>query len=93
MNKNKLSILLATACIFISMSSYSQNDTAKFGIKFNGFVNSQLMYDTRQTLGGRETMLVLYPENKKLDKYGKDVNASPSFNQLATLSRISSVIL
>ncbi|MFZ4740428.1 MAG: hypothetical protein ACOYLE_04635 [Bacteroidales bacterium] len=89
MNKNKLSILLVIASIFSSLSSFSQKDTAKFGIKFNGFVNSQLMYDSRQTVGGRETMLVLYPENKRLDKNGKDVNASPSFNQLAMITRLT----
>ena len=89
MKKNRLSFLLVVAGIFITLPSFSQKDTAKFGIKFNGFVNSQLMYDTRQTVGGRETMLVLYPENKKPDKNGKDANASPSFNQLAMITRLT----
>jgi hypothetical protein len=89
MNKNKLTFLLVIASIFSIMPSFAQKDSAKFGVKLNGFVNSQLMFDTRQTVGGRETMLLLYPENKKADKNGKDINASPSFNQLAMISRLT----
>lgn len=89
MNKNKYSILLISISIFFVLPAFAQKDSAKFGIKINGFVNSQLMYDTRQIVGGRETMLVLYPENKKTDYNGKDINANPSFNQLAMISRLS----
>jgi len=89
MNKINLSILLAIAGLLTVLSSFAQKDSAKFGVKLNGFVNSQLMFDTRQIVGGRETMLLLYPENKKADKNGKDINASPSFNQLAMISRLT----
>ncbi len=89
MIKNRFRLLLAIAGIFITLSSFAQKDSTKFGVKFNGFVNSQLMFDTRQTEGGRETMLLLYPLNKKTDKNGKDINASPSFNQLAMISRLT----
>jgi hypothetical protein len=89
MGKNKLTFLLVIASIFSIMPLFAQKDSAKFGVKLNGFVNSQLMFDTRQTVGGRETMLMLYPENIKKDKSGRDVNASPSFNQLAMISRLT----
>ncbi|MCX6230456.1 MAG: hypothetical protein NTZ33_02825 [Bacteroidetes bacterium] len=89
MKHNKLTLLILIAGLFISLPSFSQKDTAKFGIRFNGFVNSQIMYDTRQTVGGRETMLLLYPENKKADKNGNDINATPSFNQLAMITRLT----
>lgn len=89
MNKIKLFLMLTLVSMLTALSSFAQKDSAKFGIKFSGFVNSQLMYDTRQTVGGRETMLVLYPENQRLDKNGKDVNASPSFNQLAMITRLT----
>jgi hypothetical protein len=92
MKQYKITYLLLTAAFFISLSSFSQKDTAKFGIKFNGFVNSQIMYDTRQTVGGRETMLLLYPENKKADKNGNDINATPSFNQLSMITRLTANI-
>jgi hypothetical protein len=75
--------------LIISFNSFSQKDTAKFGINFSGFVNSQLIYDTRQTVGGRETMLLLYPENVLKDRNGKDINSNPSFNQLAMITRLT----
>jgi len=84
-------IFIVCNCLFF-ISAKSQNDTAKFGIKFNGFVNSQIMFDSRQTVGGRETMLVLYPDNIKTDRKGKDINATPSLNQLAMISRLSGKI-
>ncbi len=92
MIKHKITLLLVLAGIVIAMPSIAQKDSAKFGVKLNGFVNSQLMFDTRQTVGGRETMLVLYPANKKADQDGKDINASPSFNQLAMISRLTANI-
>ncbi|MFZ4414711.1 MAG: hypothetical protein ACOYOV_16625, partial [Bacteroidales bacterium] len=73
MIKNRFRLLLAIAGIFITLPSFAQKDSTKFGVKFNGFVNSQLMFDTRHTEGGRETMLLLYPLNKKTDKNGKDI--------------------
>lgn len=76
--------------ILFSFNTFSQSDTiAKFGLKLSGFVNSQLFYDTRQTVGGRESMLLLYPENVLLDKNGKDINSNPSFNQLAMITRLT----
>ncbi len=89
MKKNRRTFLLVIASIFITLPSFSQKDSTKFGVRFNGFVNSQLMFDTRQTVGGRETMLVLYPDIKKVDKNGKDINAIPSFNQLAMITRLT----
>ncbi len=89
MTKNKLSLILSMLSIIFVLPVFGQKDSAKFGIRFNGFVNSQLMYDSRQIVGGRETMLVLYPENQKLDKNGKDINANPSLNQLAMITRLT----
>lgn len=89
MIKNRFSLILTVLSIITLLPAYGQKDSAKFGIRFNGFVNSQLMYDSRQIVGGRETMLVLYPENQKLDKNGNDINSSPSFNQLAMITRLT----
>jgi len=75
--------------ILISFNSISQNDTSKIGFKLSGFINSQLFYDTRQIVGGRESMLLLYPDNRSLDKNGKDINSNPSFNQLAMTTRLT----
>lgn len=61
----------------------------KFSIKFSGFVKAEAMFDSRQVVNFREQMLLMYPDKKKLDKDGNDVNAHPSLNQLAMASRIT----
>ncbi len=64
----------------------------KWGIKFGGFVNTQIYWDTRQSENSRETMLLFYPKNEELDAEGNDINAAPSMNQLAIISRLSGAI-
>ncbi len=67
-------------------------EESKWGIKFSGFINSQIFWDTRQSESSRETMLLFYPKNESLDANGKDINAVPSMNQLAIISRLSGAI-
>lgn len=61
-------------------------------IKVSGFVNSQLFYDTRQTLNSRETQMMYYPLGLKKGTDGSDLNAHPNFNQLAMTSRLRATI-
>ena len=92
MNKSKLLFLLIIAGLFNSFCAIAQKDTTKVGIKFSGFVNSEIFYDTRQTVGGRETLLMLYPAAKDLDANGADLNAKGNFNQLSMMSRLTATI-
>ena len=84
--------LLIIAGLFNSFCAIAQKDTTKVGIKFSGFVNSEIFYDTRQTVGGRETLLMLYPAAKDLDANGADLNAKGNFNQLSMMSRLTATI-
>ncbi|MBE9481668.1 MAG: hypothetical protein IMY69_08235, partial [Bacteroidetes bacterium] len=63
-------------------------DNKNFGIKFSGFVKSDIFWDSRQTVDVREGHFCLYPQNEKLDINGKDVNAKSKFNILSIQTRL-----
>ncbi len=80
---NRFLILLF---ILVSLSGIAQDN--KWGIKFSGFVNSQLFYDSRQMIDAREGMVSLFPQKPDYDANGSDINAKPSLNQLSMTSRL-----
>ncbi len=63
-----------------------------FGITFSGFVKTDIYFDSRQTIGLRESQFLLYPDNEKLDADGKDVNAKANFNMLSIQTRLAGTI-
>lgn len=69
-----------------------ENEEAKFGIKFSGFVKNDFFIDSRQTICAREGHFLLWPAPQRLDEYGNDINAQPTFNMLAIQSRLSGKI-
>jgi hypothetical protein len=71
----------------LSLSSYAQTDKS-FGISFSGFVKTDFIYDTRQTVSLREGHFLLYPQGENLDINGKDINAKSSFNILSIQTRL-----
>ncbi len=64
----------------------------KFGIKFHGFVKSDIFFDSRQTWDAREGHFLLYPKNESLDINGDDINATSKFNILSIQTRLKGVI-
>ena len=63
-----------------------------FGIKFSGFVKTDLIYDSRQTVAVREGHFLLYPAAKAPDSQGNDINARPNMNILAIQTRLKGTI-
>ncbi len=66
-----------------------------WGIKFSGFVKTDIFYDTRQpstSCAIREGHFFLYPENVLYDAEGNDINANPSFHILNIQSRLKGTI-
>jgi hypothetical protein len=62
-----------------------------WGIKFSGFVKTDIFYDTRQSgasTGLREGHFYLYPDNAVYDIASHDINANPSFHILNIQSRL-----
>jgi hypothetical protein len=79
--------------LFVLAGAQEKNDDKKdWGINFSGFVNAQIIYDTRQMADAREGMVSLFPKAPEYDSDGKDINARPSFNQLAMTSRLKASI-
>ena len=70
-------------------------DTGKssaWGIRFNGFVNAQAFWDSRQIVESRVGMVSLFPKDASLDPDGKDINARAGFNQAAMTTRLRGTI-
>ncbi|MCD4746018.1 MAG: hypothetical protein K8R58_06945, partial [Bacteroidales bacterium] len=63
-------------------------EAKKFGIKFSGFVKTDIFFDTRQTVDIREGHFSLYPKGEYFDINGDDINAKPSFNFLSIQTRL-----
>lgn len=77
---------------FSYLPSQDKKDVANFGINFNGFVKTDIFWDSRQNFSLREGHFLLYPEPTSLDKQGKDVNARANFNILSIQTRLTGTI-
>ncbi len=87
MNKKLLLIILVAGSIQIIAQEVSN-----FGVKFSGFVSSEVIFDSRQQVTAREGDVLLYPTKEKLDINGDDINDKMSFNFLSIHSRINAGI-
>jgi len=73
--------------VFLPVIIFAQDQPA-FGIKFGGFVKTDIIWDTRQTVDIREGHFLLYPKPEVLDPNGEDINAKASFNFLSIQTRL-----
>jgi len=85
--KRIFGLILFLAMIFIQTKA--QDTNSGFGIKFNGFVKTDMFYDSRQTVSAREGHFLLYPTPEVFDKNGEDINAKGSLNILSIQSRLT----
>jgi hypothetical protein len=74
-------------CISIAGTSFAQQQPS-FGIDFSGFVKTDIIHDSRQTVSIREGHFLLYPAPENLDVNGKDINAVSNFNILSIQTRL-----
>lgn len=87
----KKGLLLLVFSAIIAASTIAQ-DNPKFGIKFSGFVKTDIFWDSRQTVAAREGHFLLYPTNERLDADGNDINAKANFNMLSIQTRLRGTI-
>jgi len=87
----KQKIILALLFAFCMTKANSQEIESNWGIKFSGFVKTDIFYDTRQTSssnGIREGHFFLYPDNVLYDNEDNDLNANSSFHMLSIQTRL-----
>jgi len=94
MKRKKLAILLLNLTLLgwllsgpASLKAQSQDD--KITLNFSGFVKTDVLYDTRQTVSIREGHFLLYPKDQLLDPDGRDLNAKDTFHILAIQTRLA----
>jgi hypothetical protein len=63
-----------------------------FGIKVKGYVKTDVMFDSRQTVAAREGHFLLYPAGEDPDLNGDDANARANLNMLAIQTRLTGTI-
>ena len=87
MRQTKISFIL---CFFLVASTAAAQTESKpvFGITFSGFVKTDMLYDSRQTVSVREGHFLLFPKGELRDKEGRDLNAVSSFHMLSVQTRL-----
>jgi hypothetical protein len=81
-------IIAFLLAVLLSPQVAAQNEQKSFGISFSGFVKTDVMYDSRQTVNLREGHFMLYPAAERLGADGEDLNAAPSLNMLSIQTRL-----
>jgi len=81
-------VLIGLAAAMVNAETVSSD----FGIRFSGFVKTDLMFDSRQTVTAREGHFLLYPAAESPDVDGDDINATPNLNILAIQTRLKGSI-
>lgn len=87
-----LTAVLAAAALLLSTSTATGDEPPVFGITFSGFVKTDYILDSRQTVNVREGHFLLYPAPELKDRNGEDVNAQANFNILSIQSRLAGKI-
>lgn len=78
---------------FLSVSiSFAQQEKQSFGISFSGYVKSEVLFDSRQTVSLREGHFLLFPAQEQLDNVGNDINAKGNLNIMAIQTRLTGKI-
>lgn len=90
MNFSFRRLILTSILVNVSLFAVALTvgDSTKVTFKLNGFVNSQIFYDTRQIVESREHMLSFYPKPASFDADGNDLYAVGNLNQLSMTSRL-----
>ncbi len=78
--------------ILLNSFALAQQEKPDFGISLSGFVKTDIIFDSRQTVSLREGHFFLYPANELLDKNNVDINAKANFNILSIQTRLAGKI-
>lgn len=85
----KKALLFVIAIVWLVYSGFTQTINSTFGIKFSGFVRSDIFMDTHENVVLREGVYNIYPEAPSYDYAGKDINEKLSFSFVSVVTRIT----
>ncbi|MDI6845590.1 MAG: hypothetical protein QME28_05565 [Candidatus Saccharicenans sp.] len=74
---------------FCAPALSAANQDEKITLNFSGFIKTDVLYDTRQTVSIREGHFLLYPKDQLLDPDGRDLNARDTFHILSIQTRLA----
>jgi hypothetical protein len=80
-----ITLLLLTKVAFAQQADQPQT----FGLTLSGYIKTDVFYDSRQEVKGREGEFELYPAARGFDVNGTDINAIGDFNILSVQSRLT----
>lgn len=86
----RLSVILSL--LLLAAAATAQETPSPAGISFSGFVKTDMMLDSRQTVNLREGHFLLFPSPVLDDRAGADVNARANLNILSIQSRLAGKI-
>ena len=75
-------------CLFISQELKAQSTENPVKVEVHGFVNYEMMYDTRQATTSREGEVMIFPSPVDRDVNGVDKNAQGQLNMITFHSRL-----
>ncbi len=81
-------VIISALLLFTMSVIHSQTNDQTIKVTLSGFVKTDYMFDTRQTVNAREGHFLLFPAPEVLDPNGEDKNAAANFNTLAIQSRL-----
>lgn len=84
-------VLFTAVVLLLTTLTFAQEKSA-FGIKFTGFVKTDVIFDTRQNVTAREGHFNLFPYNESIDGFGRDINNKDNFNMLSIQTRLKGSI-
>jgi hypothetical protein len=87
MSKRNIAFVLMIAAAGAGFGQTDKPQTS-FGITFSGFIKTDIMADSRQTVSIREGHFLLFPKPELPDPAGRDVNARANFNILSVQTRL-----
>ncbi len=76
----------------LPLLTFAEEGLENFGIKFSGYVKTDFMFDTRQTVSAREGQTLFWPAAPDYDLLGNDINAKSKTTFLAVQTRLAGKI-
>ena len=86
--KKRTLIVAALALAAAPLLAQAEKPPSSFGISFSGFIKTDVLLDSRQTVSLREGHFLLYPKEVLADRQGSDINARASFQILSIQTRL-----